>query len=388
MIFNYFLYFFVAAVIIIFLFDWIISFNIWQSRIHIGRFQDRDSWAKKVQQKSEKWIVRTPTIKLTDNSRLILVDIVKGNYKKHAIQYWQEASLLLGLTQAYYKNKDEHTLQIINTYVQSKLNDNGTWKQEPKEIDGVILAYAFLNIDWIDHIKYKTAFDYIFKLIESLVGADGTVKYREYVSDLRFVDTIGFICPFLIAYGVKFKNEEAITLGVKQIERFNEFGMLPNQSLTFHTYNVNNELPGGLFAWGRGMGWYAIGLIDSYKALPNDHSKKPVLKQSIINFAKVVLQFQNENGSWNWIVNEASAQADSSATSTLMWLLANVPIDDQKYEECQNAVNKALSYLQNVTRRNGAVDFSQGDTKAIGIHAKDFDILPFTQGFVLRTISI
>jgi len=37
-----------------------------------------------------------------------------------------------------------------------------------------------------------------------------------------------------------------------------------------------------------------------------------------------------------------------------------------------------------VTRRNGAIDFSQGDTKGIGIYASTFDVMPFTQGLAIR----
>ena len=48
--------------------------------------------------------------------------------------------------------------------------------------------------------------------------------------------------------------------------------------------------------------------------------------------------------------------------------------------------NKTFQNLQTVTQRNGAIDFSQGDTKAIGVYSKEFSILPFTQGFCLRTL--
>lgn len=388
MILHYILYLLLSVVFITFLFDAILSFGIWQSRIHIGRFIDSNAWADKLKEKSLKWLTRTPTIKLTDNSRLVIIDILKGNYKKQAIQYWQEASLLLGLTQTYYKTKDEKTLKTINNYVQSKIKSDGNWVQEPTEIDGVILAYAFLNADWINHDLYKPAYDAVWKLIQNLTGKDGTVKYRDYVPDLRFVDTIGFVCPFLVTYGSKFKIKEAVDLGIKQINEYNQYGMLGEHFLTFHTYNINNKLPGGLFGWGRGMGWYAIGLIDSWKALPNNHPEKENLTQNVVKFAEIALQFQNENGCWNWIVNEKSAQADSSTTATLLWLLANVPADEKNYTDCQVAIHKGLAYLQQNTRRDGAVDFSQGDTKAIGIHAQDFDVLPFTQGFVLRTINI
>ena len=52
----------------------------------------------------------------------------------------------------------------------------------------------------------------------------------------------------------------------------------------------------------------------------------------------------------------------------------------------KNEAQKSLQYLQSVTQRNGAIDFSQGDTKAIGVYSQNFDILPFTQGFVLKTL--
>ena len=41
-----------------------------------------------------------------------------------------------------------------------------------------------------------------------------------------------------------------------------------------------------------------------------------------------------------------------------------------------------------VTRRNGEIDFSQGDTKGIGLYSTTYDIMPFTQGMALRAISI
>jgi len=223
-------------------------------------------------------------------------------------------------------------------------------------------------------------------LIQDLVGTDGTVAYRKYTTDYRFVDTIGFICPFLVLYGVKFNKPEAIDLSIKQITTFNENGLLSNTNIPCHTYNIKTNLPVGLFGWGRGMGWYAIGLIDAWRILPAENSYKKVLELSVISFAKTAITFQNENGSWYWIVLDKSARMDSSTTATLAWFLANASSIESISTICISAKEKALEYLKSVTRRDGAIDFSQGDTKAIGIHSNEFDILPFTQGFCLRTI--
>jgi unsaturated rhamnogalacturonyl hydrolase len=106
----------------------------------------------------------------------------------------------------------------------------------------------------------------------------------------------------------------------------------------------------------------------------------------VIQLAKTILQFQNENGSWSWLIMSPEKQKDSSTTAILSWFLANAASIPEISADCKLAQEKALQYLKKVTRRSGAVDFSQGDTKAIGVYSQQYDILPFTQGFCLRTM--
>ena len=94
-----------------------------------------------------QWLKRTPTIKVTDNTRLILIDILKGNYKRNAIQSWQEAALLLGLNEYQKSTNDAAVNASINSFVASKLSSDGHWIVKPTEVDSVILGYAFLKLD-------------------------------------------------------------------------------------------------------------------------------------------------------------------------------------------------------------------------------------------------
>tara|TARA_R110001583_G_scaffold95839_1_gene239885 strand:+ start:3297 stop:4454 length:1158 start_codon:yes stop_codon:yes gene_type:complete len=374
-------------VVFILIIDVIPEFNIWQSRIHIGRWTDKELWKEKMSQKSLKWLKQTPTIKLTDNKRLIIIDILKGNYKRKSIQHWQEAGLLLGLIEVYKKNKQPNIQKQINNYIAAQIDVKGNWKNKIDSIDGVILAYAILKVTWVDHQKNKPAYDTIWRLILNYIGTDGTVEYTKHMKDYRFVDTIGFICPFLITYGIKFNNKEAIDLGMNQINEFNNYAMLQNEFIPCHTYNIKSKLPVGLFGWGRGLGWYAIGLIDAWKELPEDFIEKTALTKNVVLFAKTAMQFQKKDGSWNWLVTSKEALADSSTTATLAWFLANATKIEEISTECKASKDKALTYLMKVTRRTGAIDFSQGDTKGIGMYSQNFDILPFTQGFTLRTVN-
>lgn len=380
------LFIFVLGLVIV-LIDIIPQLKTWQSRIHIGHFQNKELWQEKVFTLSKKWLKNTPTIPLTDNTRLVVIDILRSNCKRSAIQSWQEAALVLGLTEYYRKTGDAEIQTAIQSFITTKMTAAGAWKEKPTDSDHAILAYAFLSAEFIDHQKYKSAFDETYNMILSLKGEDGAVAYKNHVRQFRFVDTIGFICPFLVTYGLKYNTPEAVDLALKQITEFEKCGMMPGEMIPCHTYLVSSKIPAGLFGWGRGLGWFAIGLVDSWNALPSEHMYKNTLEEVIIKTARSALKFQRNSGGFNWLLFVKEARLDSSTTAALSWFFtfaAEIPVIAA---ECISARNAGLKYLRSVTRRNGAVDFSQGDTKTIGVYSQNFNILPFTQGFVLRALN-
>ncbi len=378
---------FLLFVLGLLLMDWIPVLNTWQSRIKIGRITDRSVWQIAVLNTSKRWLKKTPTIKLTDNSRLTFIDRLRGNYSRNAIQSWQEAALVLGITAQYSKTKEKALKELVNDYATSKITSSKTWRIKINEADGVIVGYALIQTPWLDHSSLKPAYDQLWNLCKDLKGKESTVSYKHHTQLYRFVDTIGFICPFLVEYGQKFKIPDAVDLAILQIEEFNSYALLSDTFIPCHAYTTNTKLPVGLFGWGRGLGWYAIGLIDVWKTLDNEHPKKQMVTNWVVQFARMAMKFQRDNGSWGWLVMQDSARSDSSTTATLSWFLSNASLIPSIQEECKSSNELALEYLRSVTRRNGAIDYSQGDTKAIGIHSQEFNILPFTQGFVLRTIN-
>lgn len=374
----------IAGIILI---DIIPIFKDWLSRIHIGRYFDNHVWNKAITRRGITWLNHTPKIKVTDNTRLVFIDMLKGNYTKSEIQHWQEAALLLGLNE-YLKNNDDKVVKDeIITFINKKFDRSGQWIEKPVNIDGAILSYAIFKQDYINIDKYKKAFDYTWELIKEYIGEDGTVGYRKSMMSYRYVDTIGFICPFLITYGVKYNKTDCIDLAVKQIKEYEQYGMLQQYHIPSHAYKIESKVPLGLHGWGRGLGWFAIGLIDAWNELPSNHKYKIVLENSVKKFAKVVINLQQINGSWNWTVTRKETRPDSSTTATLAWFLLNASSINGISKECLESTEKAINYLMKVTRKNGSVDFSQGDTKDIGVYSTLFNILPFTQGFCMRCIN-
>ncbi|WP_168122751.1 glycoside hydrolase family 88 protein [Paenibacillus sp. HB172176] len=371
-------------VVVIALFDIIPIAKEWFGRIHIGRYSSREQWRDAISRVGFKWLNAAPKLKITDNTRLIALDVVRGKYSKSTIQQWQEAAILLGLSEMAKNGLKPAIKKQVDIYLHARLDEDGGWREPPRHVDIGILAYGLMKLPGGADRRCKLALDQVWELIQAHIGSDGTVQYRTFMPNYRYVDTIGFICPFLIAYGLRYDKQECIELAVKQLEHYDRFGMLNKSYIPSHAYHIESGLPAGLYGWGRGLGWFAIGLIDAWLELPNTHAYKQTLEGMVRKFAVSSLSFQNENGSWSWSVNRSEARADSSTTAALGWFLKQASALPSLQESCSEGASKAQSYLMKVTRRNGAIDFSQGDTKDIGVYSMLFSIMPFTQGFSMR----
>ena len=350
-------------------------------RIKIGRWTNQNHWLKSITAVNLKWLKNTPTVKLTDSERYVILDIYKGKYRKKSIQSWQEAGVLLGAISTL--NQTSETTSQIQAFIDDKVDTSkGTWRQVPEYVDGVILAYALAK-QTEDLNNLKPLFDETITLIEKNKGDDGTVFYRDFIPDIRFVDTIGFICPFLTFYGVNYNKPEYIDLAFNQIEQYINKAFLKNQMIPAHAFDIKQNAPLGIYGWGRGLGWFILGIVDMYNELPESHLKKKYLKELIIKTSQDTLPFQNDNGSFSAMLFLKDYRHDSSITTLAGWLFFNTYLITKK-TKYKNAANKCITSLMHTTRRNGVVDFCQGDTKGMGDYAKTFDLMPFVQGLTIR----
>lgn len=376
-----------GAVLIAVLVDAALLARDWLGRIRIGKYASRDDWSGAIIAAGSRWLQRTPKVKMTDNTRLVVLDMLRGRYSRSAIQHWQEGALLLGLTDYAALRNSEDVRRRLRRCLEAKLDEGGRWRRRPEHVDAGILAYGLMKAAGDEAGRCKPALDETWELIRRHIGDDGTVMYRLSMPEYRYVDTIGFVCPFLIAYGIRYGKEECVSLAVTQLKEYESRGMLGGHYIPSHAYHIRTGLPGGLYGWGRGLGWFAIGLIDSWMELPDGHEAKPALEAMVRRYAAAVLAHQQPAGHWNWAVNRSEARPDSSATAILGWYLSQASRLPELRAACSEAAARAADYLMKVTRRNGAVDFSQGDTKDIGVYSTQFDLLPFTQGIAIRLAS-
>lgn len=370
------------------------SFFTWLGRIHMGRINNYGAWQKKLEKSVSKQVEKNSRVPHGENDIVFLpYGSSKGRYAKN-LQLWQTASLLVAAREGGLLNKLRYEKTI------KKMTDSdGEIKNDYRDPALGILAFSLwpASINKSDEKSLKDFYLLVYKALEGFIGEDDTLCYNKNKKSLRFVDSVGMVCPFLTDYAIKFECSKALELARRQIEDFYSYGMDKDSGLPFHCYDIKNHKKGGIIGWGRGCAWWAIGLIDTYltikrtdsveqktefKAFLNDFEE--FLRRLIIDFTDKILQAQSENGAWSRHLFFDSVP-DSSATAVLAWFL----IQSNKIKNrpaCKEAAIAALGYLKSVTRRDGRLDFSQGDTMGVGFYSSRLMPMPFSQGFCLRAL--
>ncbi len=371
---------YIAISLCIFCYDLFVSLKEKYSCFHIGRWNNKQNWMEAVIKINKKWAVHTPILRLKNDCRYLLIDRIKGNYGKSMVQSWQKAGCILGLEEANVEDLDK----ILSKIKKQIFNDNGDWKASVNKIDYAMLAYSVLKNEK-DVMSIKLAMDNMILCIESNICKDGLVSYSAGAdAKRRYVDTIGFICPFLALYSKVYNEPKYLELAINQIRIFRENGMLKN--LPVHCYIAESKLPVGIYGWGRGSGWYTLGLIDMFLEIDESNKHYAYLKSVIQEIADACVQFEREDRGFSSILPDGG-RYDSSATAMLGYFYARCGTIFNN-SEFTNISERCLKKLISVTKIYGVVNECQGDTIDIGIFSQRYQEMPFVQGMTLRLSSL
>lgn len=367
-------------VIFVLCFDFLDSVLNWAGRIKIGSISGDNEWTSATRKVIDKWLNRgTPELPLNENKRFRLFSLIKNIGKVKSTAYWQDAAVLKAAS--LMGDRDEGVFRLLDNYIDTK---SGEWKKEPDRIDSAMLAYEMLCCEYIDNDSIKPAMDYIATYLERLYEEYETIPYNVRVKDVRFVDTVGMICPFLMKYAVVYNEPRFVDIAFDQIEEYRKKGFEKELKIPCHCFNVKTEAPLGIYGWGRGCAWWAIGITDCLRTLMESKDyfiEKAKLLKYCVEFSVVMKSYQREDGAFERMILTESLE-DSSASAMLAYCFAYLAkLTDN--EELEGVCKKTLRHLKSCTRRNGVIDYAQGDTRGIGFYADGFRVVPAAQGFAV-----
>ena len=340
----------------------------WLGRIHIGRHEEKE-WAESTEKVALKWAEKLPSMPVNDNSSFTILPRLKGEYSNKKFNCWQEACLLLGM-----KGNEEAKKAAYDFFKSADLESR---EYTPGT---AMLLYALLESGFEkDRDVASACADYCKKTLAA--AGMSTLPYNK-GGDNRYVDVLGMVCPFLIKYSQVYGSVQAMELAKKQLDEYYRFGVHGRTGLPAHCFSERTKAPLGVYGWGRGCAWLALSLAECYSLLNGKDEYADVIKERMINLADVLKRYQRKNGGFSSMLG-TDAREDSSATAMIGWFFAKA-YEFTGDESCAVCAKAAKKYLISVTRRDGKVDFAQGDTIGIGNYSRRFEPLPTAQGFALR----
>ena len=158
---------------------------------------------------------------------------------------------------------------------------------------------------------------------------------------------------------------------------------LDHAALTAATYLKRLQQPDGLFhhaedspfTWGRGVGWYAAGMTEILKLLPEDHPQYEAIMQGYRKMMAALLKHQAESGLWRQLVDKPDTWEETSGSGMFAYAMVTGVkrgwLDAKTYGP---AARKAwLALVDRVDEEGYLSDVCRGTNKAAKMVGPDLD---------------
>lgn len=294
--------------------------------------------------------------------------------------YWYHACDTLALVSAH-RNGLPEALTVLSRILDRQMRGDGYLTQslsQPWQVmGGYALSYAAENCT--DGERYRPALERLFDTIRRCEKAEnGSIPYAAGTKEI-YVDTIGMVCPFLAKYARVANNPEALAICRLQITEFFKHNVDSDTGLPFHTYYYPGPTKLGAHGWGRGVGWYLLGLVDVFSELEDDDLKRTIVSY-ISRLADTLRLFQKHSGNWSAIISLPSTKDDLSATAFCAYGLARAVQLNILDESYLPTLYKAFDAIAARTSSDGQVQGASAEAYGPGDYGHTFGSQPWSNG--------
>ena len=153
-------------------------------------------------------------------------------------------------------------------------------------------------------------------LREPYGGAELSVEDAELLHDPGagvFVDCLHFDPPFFAHLGGLDADEALVDLAAEQALAYVE--LLQDESGLFWHFWLDKTRRRYGYGWGRGQGWALLGLVDTLRYLPEEHSAAARLRAALARLASALVTTQQPDGSWAAVAGDTVSGAESSTAA-------------------------------------------------------------------------
>ncbi|HVZ15754.1 MAG TPA: glycoside hydrolase family 88 protein [Terriglobales bacterium] len=318
--------------------------------------------------------------------RLALL-IAKIAERKSFKQDWYHACYTKALVSAH-RNGNADALTILISVFDRQIASNGYLSrgvEQPFQVmGGYSLCYARESCP--DASRFDLPLKILFDTLRNGPKTPGGgILYKAGTSEV-YVDTIGMICPFLAYYARLTSDKNALNLCSDHVLAFIARNIDAETHLPFHAYHDPGASRLGLHGWGRGTGWYVLGLCDIAAELIDEDKLKNTIVAEIQHVAQSLKRFQKPNGNWATQIPVPEGPDDLSATAFCAYGLARamrLGILDSSFSR---TLGEAIAALAKNTDAHGQLRNSSAEAYGVGSYGLTRGIQPWGNGIAAAAV--
>ncbi|MDF2454804.1 MAG: hypothetical protein K0R51_797 [Cytophagaceae bacterium] len=285
---------------------------------------------------------------------------------------YPRAFLYYGLSEYYLKQDGQKSMDEFKTIFDQLLDAQGKALFDLDKVDQAPFGLAALNLYRIyKEQKYMHFADLIYDQIVIHRNQQGLVLYRADATN-QLNDLLGMIVPFLVEYNKLKPGTNALSIAKAQLDFFIRYGVDPLTFIPAHGIDLKSKIKTGSSNWGRGIGWYLLGLSFYHQATLG--YQKEV--DGIFNSLHAV---KNPEALWSQFPGSTD-QFDASATTLFMVSFSKV---NSKLFSSEQALNLLSKYIDS----NGALMQTSGDTYGLNAYSKTFGESELSQGMLVLLLA-
>lgn len=323
-----------------------------------------------------------PTYSAKINLKYLVKRVLGLTIKRPGYSYfWTTAVLADGLAEYISVSEDAYFISELRQFHKksrkTKYFKNLTYVDEVMNGNSLLCLYNYERSDWLeakaDHLAS-------FLLERHERTRSGVLPYRQPNTNNILVDTLGMVCPFLSRYDILFNCQPAISLASNQLREFIDKGISSNSGLPYHGYSYIPDITLGGEGWGRGLGWFLLGIVGVLEFLPKSNENYHYFLNFYCSLIEKVFDKQGKCGSFSVQLLDESSTSDSGATSMIAYACSKsieLNLIDKSYlEHC----TKAFKFILSVTDEDGRVKECSGEALGANRYSNEKGWYPWGQG--------
>ena len=317
--------------------------------------------------------------------------IVIGSRKTARWDY-EQGLMLKALERVWQRTGDAKYFTYIQKDLDQYVQKDGsirTYKPDEYLLDNVTTGHAVLLLAQVsgpNQDKYSKAAQLLRKQLDTQPRTnEGGFWHKKIYPNQMWLDGLYMAAPFYAEYSRLFNQPAGLEDVAKQFALVEKHLVDAKTGLLYHGYDesrtqawANKTTGQSPNFWDRGIGWYAMALVDVLDYFPANHPQRPALVQALQRLAPALAKYQDpKTGTWSLVMTQEGRQgnyAEASGSSMFVYALAKgvrLGYLDKKYAAVARKGYDGLLKTFVATEANGALALN-GTVSVGGLGGKPY----------------